>query len=281
MVKLFQAIKDGADSLEGSSTGLLDAQLIMCHVLNVDRTYLFMNREVEIEDSDLKLFKSLIKDRQKGKPLQYITGYQEFMGLNFKVEEGVLIPRCDTETLIEVILNKIHVKDPFKIADVGCGSGAISVTLAKMIETSIVYALDIMDTPLKITKENAELNGVSDRVTILRSDKLTSLLDSTEKLDLIVSNPPYIRTKVIDTLMTEVRDYEPMSALDGGDDGLIFYREITSEALCLLNEGGYLAYEIGHDQGEDVKQIMESAGYYDVEVIKDLPGLDRVVIGRR
>ncbi|MEF9953351.1 MAG: HemK/PrmC family methyltransferase, partial [Clostridium sp.] len=129
MVKLFQAIKDGADSLEGSSTGLLDAQLIMCHVLNVDRTYLFMNREVEIEDSDLKLFKSLIKDRQKGKPLQYITGYQEFMGLNFNVEEGVLIPRCDTETLIETILNKIGDAKGISIADVGCGSGAISVTL--------------------------------------------------------------------------------------------------------------------------------------------------------
>ncbi|KMT22802.1 peptide chain release factor N(5)-glutamine methyltransferase [Clostridium cylindrosporum] len=277
MVKIYMAMKEGSDLLVGLSTSLLDSQLLLCHVLGVDRSYLFLNRESEISEDKYKEFLTLINLRKSGKPLQYITGFQEFMGLNFKVSEGVLIPRCDTEVLVENVIEIAkYIKSPV-IVDVGCGSGAISVSLASFIKDSTVYALDIMDTPIKVTKENALLNNVEDRVNVLKSDMLCSVKD--KKANIIVSNPPYIKRDVIKTLMTEVKDHEPMSALDGGEDGLIFYRAITKDSVGILSENGYLAYEIGHDQGEDVRDIMIHEGFKDVVVIKDLSGLDRVVIG--
>ncbi|MEG0370704.1 MAG: peptide chain release factor N(5)-glutamine methyltransferase [Clostridium sp.] len=280
MVKLYVSIKEAAEYLSESSSPMLDAQLLMCHVLDVDRSYLFMNREIEINEYTYNKYIQLIEQRKNGKPLQYITGDQEFMGLPFKVEEGVLIPRCDTETLVEKVIECLRDKQSPLIADVGCGSGAISVSIASFIKDAKVFALDIMDIPLRITAENAKLNNVDNRVEVKKSDMLLALEGRVNEFDLIVSNPPYIRSDVISELMVEVKDHEPISALDGGDDGLIFYRNITNQALPLLKKGGILAYEIGHDQGVDVSDIMTKCGYRDVAIIKDLAGLDRVVIGK-
>lgn len=274
------AVKEGMDTLEGIETALLDSQLLLSHVLGVDRGYLLLNREKEITEDEYKTFLNNIKLRKEGVPLQYITGEQEFMGLPFKVEKGVLIPRCDTEVLVEEVVNIIKDVDSPVIADVGCGSGAISISIAKLVETSTVYALDIMDIPLKVTHKNVILNGVEDRVNIIKSDMLKELINKGKVFDLIVSNPPYIKKEVIPTLMKEVKEHEPMSALDGGEDGLYFYRNITKDSKKLLKKGGYLAYEIGYDQGESVKNIMIQEGFADVKLIKDLSGLNRVLIGR-
>ena len=279
MVKLYEAMKEGADELINSSTALLDSQLLLCYVLNVDRSYLFLNREKEILDSEYKRFKELLTYRKNGMPLQYITGYQEFMGLDFKVESGVLIPRCDTEILVEEAIKILKNIDSPTIADVGCGSGAISVSIASFIEDSKVYALDIMDIPLKVTLENAKLNNVSNKVEVLKSNMLDQIIFKDINLDMVISNPPYIKKDVISTLMKEVKEFEPMTALDGGEDGLVFYRKITKDAKNILKPNGYLLYEIGHDQGIEVKDIMISEGFKDVIIINDLAGLNRVVLG--
>lgn len=273
------AMKEGMDLLTNSQTSQLDSQLLLSHVLGVERTYLFLNREEELQEDKYIEFKRLIELRKKGVPLQYITGYQEFMSLSFKVSEGVLIPRCDTECLVEVILENLKDIENPVIADVGCGSGAISISIANYKKDALVYALDIMDTPLILTKENAKLNNVDNNVKILKSNMLSALIEIGEKVNMVVSNPPYIRSGVITTLMAEVKDYEPMTALDGGVDGLIFYRNITKESKEILVDNGILAYEIGHDQGEDVKNIMIENGFKNVSIIKDLSGMDRIVIG--
>lgn len=279
MVKIYLAVKEGMDILEGIETALLDSQLLLANILSVERTYLLLNREKEISEKEYKEFIKSAELRRSGVPLQYITGMQEFMGLDFKVREGVLIPRNDTEVLVEKVISLAeNIKGP-SIADIGCGSGAISVSLAKFLEHSTIYALDIMDIPLKVTKENAILNKVEEKIKILKSDMLSKLKGTDVKVDFIVSNPPYIESGVIDTLMTEVKDYEPKSALDGGEDGLYFYRNITKDSRSILKEGGYLAYEIGYNQGEAVKNLMEEEDFLDIEIIKDLAGMDRVVIG--
>lgn len=281
MVKIYLAVKEGMDKLEGIETALLDSQLILSDILGVERTYLLLNREKEITNEEYKVFIEKINLRKNGLPLQYITGKQEFMGIMFKVCKGVLIPRNDTEILVEEVINLAkNIQNPI-IIDVGCGSGAISISLAKFIEHSSIYALDIMDIPLKMTKENSILNGVEKRVNVIKSNMLSNEKYINEKVDFIISNPPYIKTSVIPTLMKEVKEHEPINALDGGEDGLYFYRNITHDAKKLLKENGYLVYEIGHDQKEDVKNIMINEGFKNIKVIKDLSGLDRVIIGNK
>lgn len=281
-MKIFEAVNEAAKILSSSTTPLLDAQLLLESVLKKDRIYIYMNRDRELTDCEIEKFFDLLERRKKGEPISYILGYKEFMSLNFKVEKGVLIPRPDTEILVEEVLKNLKDKKSPIIVDVGCGSGAISISIAKYKEDALVYSLDIMDVPLKITKENAIINDVEDRVHVIKSDILKSL-DKTlyGEVDVIVSNPPYIKGDVIPTLMKDVKDYEPYEALYGGEDGLYFYRNITREALPYLKSGGFIAYEIGHDQGFEVQNILKENGFYDVCCIRDLAGLDRVVLGWR
>lgn len=279
MVKIYLAVKEGMEELKNIETSLLESQLLLADTLNVERTYLLLNREEEIDDEKYKIFMEKISIRKTGMPLQYITGKQEFMGIMFKVCKGVLIPRCDTETLVEEVVKLAKgMKNP-SIIEVGSGSGAISISLAKFIEGSNIYAFDIMEVPLKITKENAILNKVEKRIKVIKSDMLSSAKDIKERVDFIISNPPYIKTDVIPTLMKEVKEHEPIKALDGGEDGLYFYKNITRDSKRYLKEDGYLIYEIGHNQKEEVKNIMLSEGFKNIKVIKDLSGLDRVIIG--
>lgn len=278
-MKIFEAIKEAINILKDTETPQLDAEVLLCFLLQRERIYLYLNRMEELDVDIVDNFFKLVDRRKMGEPVQYITGHQEFMSLDFYVKPGVLIPRGDTEILVEEVLKRI---DSFKnpvVADVGCGSGAISVSIAKYKDDAIVYALDIMPIPLEITKINAEKNGVYERVKVLQSDKLSALEEKTEEIDVIVSNPPYIREDVIKTLMTEVRDFEPHTALSGGVDGLYFYREITKQAARLLKQGGLLAYEIGHDQRIDVTRILVENGFEKIEFFKDYAGHDRVVLG--
>ena len=264
-----------------SDTPRLDVEIFLQKALgDVDRIYIHLNLNKELTKEQYDEFLGYINDRINGRPVAYIVGNREFMGLDFFVKEGVLIPRPDTETLVEEIIQLCKNKnEEINIVDIGTGSGAITVSLAKYIENSKITSLDISDIPLEVGKINAVNNGVDNRIEFLKSDVFTAIKNTEKKFDIIVSNPPYIPKKDIETLHTQVKDYEPYNALEGGEDGLDFYRQITEESVQYLKQGGILAYEVGHDQAEDVSKIMKYHGYDKIYTKKDIQGIDRVVIG--
>ena len=256
-----------------------DARLLLEYACKTDRNALYLQGDKEIETKEENLYYELIGRRAEHVPLQYLTGEQEFMGLTFLVNESVLIPRQDTECLVEIVLKHLH--DGMHILDMCTGSGCILISLLHYSNDCVGVGVDLSEKALAVAKKNAKNlgnNGISDNMnaTFLQSD-LFENVDG--KFDIIVSNPPYIKTEVIDTLMPEVKDFEPMMALDGTEDGLEFYRRIIKEAKAYLNRGGQLFFEIGYDQGEEVSNLMQESGYVDVFVKKDLAGLDRVVYG--
>ena len=263
-----------------SDTPKLDTEILLQKALgDVDRLYIQLNLDKKLSNEELKCFNEMINDRLNGRPIAYIVKNREFMALDFYVEEGVLIPRPDTEPLVEEVIELSKGMKDVTIVDIGTGSGAISVSLAKYIKNSYVYSLDISDKALSIGKKNAVNNEVDDKIEFIKSDVFTGIKDRNLKLDIIVSNPPYIKKEDIKTLHTQVKDYEPYIALEGGEDGLDFYRTITEESLKYLKSNGILAFEVGHDQANDVCTIMKNHGYKKIYTKKDLQGIDRVVIG--
>ena len=263
-----------------SDTPKLDIEILLSKALgDVDRLYIHLNLHKELTKEQLDSFNKMIQDRLKGRPIAYIVNNREFMGLDFYVEEGVLIPRPDTEPLVEEVIELVKGKENLKIVDIGTGSGAITVSLAKYIKDCQVYSLDISDKALSIGLKNAISNEVEDKINFIKSNIFSGIEDKGLKLDVIVSNPPYIRRADIETLHTQVKDYEPYIALEGGEDGLNFYRDITRESVKYLKDKGILAFEVGHDQAEDVSEILKHNGYTNIYTKKDLQGIDRVVIG--
>lgn len=263
-----------------SDTPKLDIEILLGKALgDVDRLYIHLNLHKELTDIQLESFNKMIEDRLKGRPIAYIVNNREFMGLDFYVEEGVLIPRPDTEPLVEEVIELAKDKEDLKIVDIGTGSGAITVSLAKYIKNCEVYSLDISDKALSIGLKNAISNGVENKINFIKSDVFSGIEDKGLSLDIIVSNPPYIKKSDIPTLHTQVKDYEPYIALEGGEDGLDFYRKITEESVKYLKNKGILAFEVGHDQASDVSDILKDNGYSNIYTKKDLQGIDRVVIG--
>lgn len=212
-------------------------------------------------------------------PIKYILGSSEFMGLEFKVREGVLIPRPDTETLVEEAISIINKKGLEKVCDLCCGSGAIGISIAHYTKGTKVYLYDISEIALEVTEENIKGLGVQHKAQVYKSDLLGKALEENHTFQIVVSNPPYIRTEVIPTLMEDVKNFEPYIALWGGDDGLDFYRTITFQSKKVLEKGGYLGFEIGHDQNSQVEEILRNEGFINVYSLKDLAGNYRVVIG--
>ena len=254
----------------------LKARLLMQHILNKPRQYLLVHdTDMLTLRQQVDYFKA-IKKLKQGVPLQHITNMQEFMKLNFYVSQDVLIPRPDTEILVEEVINiakKIRAK---KILDLCTGSGAIAVSLAKYIEDSQITATDISEKALRVAKLNAKNNDVEDKITFIKSDLFKEI--PKEKYDIIVSNPPYIRKEEIERLDREVKK-EPHIALDGGEDGLDFYRKIIHNSEEYLKFNGYLCLEIGYDQKIDVIELIENEEKYkDTYSKKDLYGNDRIVI---
>lgn len=271
-------VKYSKELEEISPTPRLDVETLLQKVLGVDRLYILLNLERVLSEDEEQLFNKFINERLNNRPIAYIVGNREFMGLDFFVKEGVLIPRPDTEVLVEEVIKLAKKKDAKNILDIGTGSGAITVSLAKYLENVKVTSVDISDIALEIGKRNAISNEVDDRINFVKSDLFTNI-DKETKFDIIVSNPPYIKREVIETLDKQVKDYEPYNALEGGVDGLDFYRAITKQAKEYLKKGGILAYEVGHDQSEDVSKLMEMDGYTNIYTLKDLQQIDRVVIG--
>ena len=250
----------------------LDARLLLEEVCGTDRNDLLVHGDKEIPPEQCDRYVEYIQRRQKREPLQQITGYQEFMGLRFKVTPDVLIPRQDTEILVEEVMRYVH--DGLHILDMCTGSGCILLSLLKYSNDCEGTGCDISEKALKVAEENAEMLSLN--ASFVQSNLFENI---SGKYEFIVSNPPYIPTGVIPTLMEEVRDHEPVSALDGREDGLYFYREIVEKAGEYLYPGGMLFFEIGYDQAEKVSSLMRKAGYQEVTVCKDLAGLDRVVYG--
>ena len=260
-------------------TYILDCQLLLTKVLNKDKIYLILNKDEEVSKLNENKFKQLIKKRKEKMPMAYILKDVEFMGLDFYVEEGVLIPRGDTEVLVEEVLKHIGEDDDISICDLCCGSGAIGISLAALRKNIKVDLVDLYPIPEKVTKKNIVKHNLGERTEFIKSDLLNKIMEDGKKYDILVSNPPYIADEVINDLMEDVRDYEPHTALAGGEEGMDFYNIIVSESHNVLKENGILAFEIGYDQGEKVKVLMEEKGFKNVKVIQDLAGLDRVVIG--
>lgn len=260
-------------------TYILDTQLLLGKVLGKDKLYLITNKEEEVSKFKEREFYTLITKRKNKMPIKYILKNAEFMGLDFYVEEGVLIPRGDTEILVEEAIKFINDDKEYEVCDLCCGSGAIGISIAHLRENTKVDLIDYYDIPEKVTKRNIVKHKLSKRANFIKSDLLQEVINEEKKYDILVSNPPYIKEEVIGTLMDDVKNYEPHTALSGGEDGLYFYRKIVDDSDKILNENGILAFEIGHDQGNEVSNLMNEKGYRNVRVIKDLAGHDRVVIG--
>ncbi|AVD36809.1 peptide chain release factor N(5)-glutamine methyltransferase [Clostridioides difficile] len=273
IIKYSDILKDISD------TPRLDTELLLQKTLGVDRLYIHLNLNKELTEEQKTEFIGFAEERLNGRPIAYIVENREFMGLDFFVKEGVLIPRPDTETLVEEIIEICREKKDVSILDIGTGSGAITISLAKYIENSKIMSFDISEIALEIAKKNAITNEVDEKIKYINSDLFTAISNSNIKFDIIVSNPPYIKKQDIETLHTQVKDYEPYNALEGGEDGLDFYRRITEQGKKYLNKFGILAYEVGHNQAEDVINIMKSNGYKKIYTKKDIQGIDRVVIG--
>lgn len=256
-----------------------DAWYLLEHVTGVTRARYFMNPDQSVPDEQLIQYTHLCERRMQRIPLQHLTGVQEFMGYEFIVSDAVLIPRQDTEILVEEAAGILR-KDS-DILDVCTGSGCILLSLLKIAEErglgSITgVGVDISEDALAVAGKNKEKLSIKN-AELLRGDLLEPVAD--RRFDIIVSNPPYIRTEEIEKLEAEVKVFDPFIALDGGADGLIFYRRIVEQAAGCLKKGGSLLFEIGYDQGEDVKRLMEQAGFENVRIKKDFAGLDRVVFG--
>ena len=249
-----------------------DAWMLLEMTAKIDRNFYYMHMNDEITQEQLTEYESVLKKRAEHIPLQYIIGETEFMGLPFKVNSNVLIPRQDTETLVEEVLKVA--KPGMKVLDMCTGSGCIIISILHHGKELEGYASDISRHAINVAKENAKLNQVA--VSFETGDLFDHIKGT---YDIIVSNPPYIRTEEIAKLMPEVQNFEPFNALDGKEDGLFFYRRIVEQAVDYLNTAGYLLFEIGHDQGEAVSELMVQAGFKDVRVVKDLAGNDRVVTG--
>ena len=266
----------------------IDAEELYCFLTGTDKVNLFLKAEEEVDAETEEKYMELIAKRAQRIPLQHITGEQEFMGYKFKVNPNVLIPRQDTETLVVEaaktiqdtpkeklsFMEKLKGHKEWEVLDLCCGSGAVGISLAKICTNIKVTASDISEEAIKIAEENAV--SLRTKVKFLQGDMFEPHKD--KKFDMIITNPPYIKSNMISILQEEVKAHEPLKALDGGRDGLDFYKIIVENADKYLKQGGFLLMEIGHDQGEDLRKMLKDAKKYTAaEVIRDLPGKDRVV----
>ena len=270
-------VKEGANLLEkaGVVNARSEATLLLRYIKKWQLYQLLMNLQETLSQDEIEGFLKLIQLRKTGYPLQYITRTQEFMGLEFEVNPHVLIPRYDTEVLVEAVLKK-KLSPKARVIGVGTGSGAIAISLAKSKRSWEIYAVDISEAALEVAKKNCSKHEVN--ITFFQGDLLEPIARAGIKPDLIVSNPPYIPIQEMGDLMKDVQ-FEPHLALQGGHDGLDVYRRLIPQAYSCLEEQGCFALEIGYAQGEAVKELCENKGFHKVEIIKDYQNHDRVVTG--
>ena len=255
----------------------LDAEVLLADLLGMERINLYVNFDRPLKEEEVDQYRKLILKRKQGIPVAYLVDKKEFMGLDFQVSDDVLIPRPETEHLVEIVLERIAKSDleQFEIADIGTGSGAIIISIAKLAEKTIKgLGIDISEASLKVAQENAKRLAVSEQVEFKHGDLLTPIED---KMDIIVSNPPYIPSDEMDDLQQEVQQ-EPDLALDGGSDGLDYYRKIIKGAKDKLKQDGLLVFEVGIKQSQEVSTLLKKSGYANVKVREDYSEIERVVL---
>ncbi len=253
-----------------------ESKWMLCHVLKCSTLDLLLYKNQQMESEAIEEIKNMVLRRQKREPIQYILGAHEFMGLPFEVRAGVLIPRQDTECLVDFLVNLIK-GQPKTVLDIGTGSGAIAVSIAALSPYADVVSVDISKEALDVAEDNIRLNGVEGRVRLVESDLFEAI--EGETFDIIVSNPPYIPESDKLRLMPEVLDYEPELALFGGEDGLDYYRRIIPEARKYLRSEGLLIFEAGHNQAVEISRMLEQWGYENIGIFSDLRGVPRFIYG--
>lgn len=269
------ALATGAARLKHLPTARRDAELLLLRAIGKDRAFLLTHPEAELASAQQAIYEQALNRRAKHEPIQYITGEQEFYGIPLHVTPDVLIPRPETEHLIEALLQRVSHNAAFRIADVGTGSGAIAIALAHTLPNAVITALDCSQPALAVAKQNAERHNVADHIRFVESDLLTAVAN--EKFDAIVSNPPYVPEGEI--LEAQVRDFEPSTALFAGPSGLDIYQRLIPQAWNSLESQGWLLLEIGHGQREALANLLDQ--WSDVTFINDLQGISRVVCARR
>ncbi len=274
------AIKKGCKELKKNkiSSALLDSELLLSKVIKKDREFILLNLDKKLEQSDQKSFKDLIIKRSKGKPLAYLTGVKSFWNYDFKVNDKVLIPRPDSEIIIEQVLDIYKNKNNLNFLEVGIGSGCISLSILKEKKSFLATGIDLSQDCIKISRLNANKLGVENRIKLLKSDVDNLIF---RKYDLVVSNPPYIKKFDLSKLDREVKNYEPNLALDGGLEGLSVIRKVIKKASELIKIGGKLILEIGYDQREPVKKMLINNNFYINRILKDLAKNDRCIISTK
>lgn len=255
----------------------LDVDLLLMHCTGLSKTFLYTNPDFLISDTQFFTFESYFKRRLKYEPIAYIIGMCEFMGLNFYLDKNTLIPRPDTEILVESAIKIIKNENLLYGIDIGTGSGAIPISILHYLPNVYMVASDINMGAISIAEKNANINNVANRLSFIHSDLFQNI---NQKFDFIVSNPPYIKSSIIPTLEPSVKNFEPVLALDGHLDGLFFYRAISKNLHKFLNKGGYVFFEIGHDQAFDVISILKYYNFSNIQLVQDLAGLDRVVFAK-
>ena len=274
-MKIRDLLKVGFETLKDNTEDAnLKTKLLLSYLLKVNKEYLIIHDNEEVSETIIQEFKNKIEELKNGKPIQYITHFQEFMGLNFYVDENVLIPQPDTEILVEEAINLINQYSSKRVLDLCTGSGAIAISVKKKCDFAEVVGVDISEVALKVAIKNTNLNEVE--VKFEKSNMFESI---NGKFDIIVSNPPYIENEVIKTLPKEVQN-EPYIALAGGEDGLDFYKIIAQDAKKYLNENGIVAVEIGYNQRESVIKLFETEGYKEIYSKKDFGQNDRIVVAK-
>jgi release factor glutamine methyltransferase len=267
---------------KGIDSARLDAELLLAHCLGIERIQLYIAFERTLIETELAAYREAVKRRAAGEPVAYLIGYREFWSIKIRVQHGVLIPRPETELLVEEGIRLLTAcnRDAV-ILDIGTGSGAIAVALAKEMKNSVLYAEDISPAALAVARQNIAEQGLQERIQLVCGNGPAPFKQGA-LFDLIISNPPYICRRAIATLAPEIKDHEPLQALDGGDDGLAFYRQWIPQMPALLRSGGRVVLEIGAEQAEAVSQLFRDAGAFaDIAVKKDHAGHTRAVIARR
>ena len=281
MLTVLEAINRSTEFLEKKNieSPRTNAEHLLAHVLKCKRLDLYLAFDRPLKEDETDIYREFIVRRGKREPLQYIIGSVEFFGLEFKVNPSVLIPRPETEVLVEKVLESVNKEDSLKILDIGTGSGNIAVSLAKNLSNSTLTAIDISEDAIKVAKENSELNNINGQISFYKIDFVNEQGFNESNFDLIVSNPPYVSSEDYTELAPELKNHEPKFALTDNNDGLNFYREISKKAKASLNKNGKLFFEVGMGQAEEVKNILLNNGFSAIEIFKDYSNIDRIVKG--
>jgi release factor glutamine methyltransferase len=281
MLTVLDSIKLSTEYLEkkGIEFPRVNAELLLSNILNCKRLDLYLKFDQPLKEEEIKIYREFIKRRGKFEPLQYITGKVEFYGLEFKVNRSVLIPRPETEILVETIINSVEHEKEIEILDIGTGSGNIAISLAKNLSNARIAALDNSIDALEIARENARINSVENQIDFINENILNGY-HLTTKFDIVVSNPPYVSSKEFPDLQPELRLYEPKNALTDDANGYLFFRIISSKAKNILKEKGKLFFEVGKDQYKKVQEILTENNFQNIIIKKDYLNIERVIYGQ-